>query len=76
MNLLSNLTRRQETSLRLNGVWALMVGIANGCLRIRIVKIIKSKWLGSFQDYKAKASFFLQSYTSQPFLSHRRETFI
>ena len=26
MNLLSNLTRRQETALRLNGVWALMVG--------------------------------------------------
>ena len=42
MNLLSNLTRRQETSLRLNGVWALMVGITNGCLRVRIVNIIKS----------------------------------
>lgn len=34
VNLLSNLTRRQETALRLNGVWALMVSVAkNLCLR-------------------------------------------
>ena len=53
VNLLSNLTRRQETALRLNGVWALMVSVAkNLCLRADGILELQDKtetgdlWMG------------------------------